>query len=155
MAKECSFDIVSEYNKQELVNAIDQVKRELTSRFDLKNSNSDVDLDECEWEEVETSTTANLPATTLNEAIDQLKQTNSSIEKDESHLLYHEQASLESFYSEQLREQLDEEQAIKKVETSLPSKSRKTIELKIPLLVVGIIILATFVYIILQSKYAI
>ena len=45
MAKECSFDIVSEYNKQELVNAIDQVKRELTSRFDLKNSNSDVDLE--------------------------------------------------------------------------------------------------------------
>ena len=39
MAKECSFDIVSEYNKQELVNAIDQVKRELTSRFNLKNSN--------------------------------------------------------------------------------------------------------------------
>ena len=45
MAKECSFDIVSEYNKQELVNAIDQVKRELTSRFDLKNSNSEVDLE--------------------------------------------------------------------------------------------------------------
>lgn len=45
MAKECSFDIVSEYNKQELVNAIDQVKRELTTRFDLKDSNSHVDLD--------------------------------------------------------------------------------------------------------------
>lgn len=45
MAKECSFDIVSEYNKQELVNAIDQVKRELSSRFDLKNSNSEVELE--------------------------------------------------------------------------------------------------------------
>ena len=45
MAKECSFDIVSEYNKQELVNAVDQVKRELTSRFDLKNSNSEVNLE--------------------------------------------------------------------------------------------------------------
>ena len=45
MAKDCSFDIVSEYDKQELVNAVDQVKRELTSRFDLKNSNSQVDLD--------------------------------------------------------------------------------------------------------------
>ena len=45
MAKDCSFDIVSEYDKQELVNAIDQVKRELTSRFDLKNSNSDVNLE--------------------------------------------------------------------------------------------------------------
>ena len=45
MAKDCSFDIVSEFDKQELVNAIDQVKRELTSRFDLKNSNSEVDLE--------------------------------------------------------------------------------------------------------------
>ena len=45
MAKDCSFDIVSEFNKQELVNAVDQVKREISSRFDLKDSNSDVDLD--------------------------------------------------------------------------------------------------------------
>ncbi|MBR6162978.1 YajQ family cyclic di-GMP-binding protein [bacterium] len=45
MAKECSFDIVSEFDKQELVNAVDQVKREITSRFDLKNSNSDVVLE--------------------------------------------------------------------------------------------------------------
>lgn len=45
MAKDCSFDIVSEFDKQELVNAVDQVKRELTSRFDLKGSNSDVILD--------------------------------------------------------------------------------------------------------------
>lgn len=45
MAKDCSFDIVSEFDKQELVNAIDQVKRDVTSRFDLKNSNSSVDLE--------------------------------------------------------------------------------------------------------------
>ncbi len=45
MAKDCSFDIVSEFNKQELVNAVDQVKREISSRFDLKDSNSDVALD--------------------------------------------------------------------------------------------------------------
>ena len=46
MAKDCSFDVVSEFDKQELVNAIDQVKRDITSRFDLKNSNSDVVLEE-------------------------------------------------------------------------------------------------------------
>lgn len=46
MAKDASFDIVSDYDKQELVNAIDQVKRELTTRFDLKDSNSDVILDD-------------------------------------------------------------------------------------------------------------
>lgn len=45
MAKECSFDIVSEFDKQELVNAIDQVQREITTRFDLKDSNSKVELD--------------------------------------------------------------------------------------------------------------
>jgi uncharacterized protein YajQ (UPF0234 family) len=45
MAKDCSFDVVSEFDKQELVNAIDQVKRDITSRFDLKNSNSDVALE--------------------------------------------------------------------------------------------------------------
>ena len=44
MAKDASFDIVSEFDKQELVNAVDQVKRELTTRFDLKDSNSTVDL---------------------------------------------------------------------------------------------------------------
>ena len=45
MAKDCSFDVVSEFDKQELVNAIDQVRRDLTSRFDLKNSNSTIDLE--------------------------------------------------------------------------------------------------------------
>ena len=45
MAKDCSFDVVSEFDKQELVNAVDQVKREISSRFDLKNSNSEVTLD--------------------------------------------------------------------------------------------------------------
>ena len=45
MAKDCSFDVVSEFDKQELVNAVDQAKRELTSRFDLKNSNSDISLE--------------------------------------------------------------------------------------------------------------
>ena len=45
MAKDCSFDVVSEFDKQELVNAVDQTKRELTSRFDLKNTNSDIELE--------------------------------------------------------------------------------------------------------------
>lgn len=45
MAKDASFDIVSDYDKQELTNAVDQVKRELTTRFDLKDSNSDIVLD--------------------------------------------------------------------------------------------------------------
>ena len=38
MAKECSFDVVSEFDKQELVNAVDQTKRDISQRFDLKNT---------------------------------------------------------------------------------------------------------------------
>ena len=45
MAKDCSFDIVSEFDRQELVNAVDQVKRDVSSRFDLKDSNSSVELE--------------------------------------------------------------------------------------------------------------
>lgn len=45
MAKDCSFDIVSEFDRQELLNAVDQVQRELSSRFDLKNSNSEIKLE--------------------------------------------------------------------------------------------------------------
>ncbi len=45
MAKDSSFDIVSEFDRQELLNAVDQVKRDLQSRFDLKNSNSDIELE--------------------------------------------------------------------------------------------------------------
>lgn len=45
MAKDYSFDIVSEFDRQELVNAIDQVKRDVASRFDLKDSGSSVELE--------------------------------------------------------------------------------------------------------------
>ena len=45
MAKDCSFDVVSEFDRQELVNAVDQVKRDVSSRFDLKDSNSEIELD--------------------------------------------------------------------------------------------------------------
>ncbi len=43
-----SFDVVSEYDRQELVNVIDQVRRELSQRYDLKDSNSELKLDEAE-----------------------------------------------------------------------------------------------------------
>jgi len=45
MAKDCSFDVVSEFDRQELVNAVDQVKRDVASRFDLKDSGSEVELE--------------------------------------------------------------------------------------------------------------
>lgn len=45
MAKDPSFDVVSEFDQQELVNAVDQVKRELKTRFDLKDSGCEIELD--------------------------------------------------------------------------------------------------------------
>jgi uncharacterized protein YajQ (UPF0234 family) len=45
MANDFSFDVVSEFDRQELLNALDQVRRELTQRFDLKSSGSSLDLD--------------------------------------------------------------------------------------------------------------
>ncbi len=45
MANDFSFDVVSQIDQQELRNALDQVRRELAQRYDLKNSASSVELD--------------------------------------------------------------------------------------------------------------
>ena len=45
MAKDSSFDVLSEFDKQELLNAVDQTMRDINSRFDLKNTNSNIELD--------------------------------------------------------------------------------------------------------------
>jgi uncharacterized protein YajQ (UPF0234 family) len=42
MAGDCSFDIVSEFDEQELVNAIDQVKRDVQTRYDLKDTKTEI-----------------------------------------------------------------------------------------------------------------
>ena len=39
-----SFDVVSEVDRQEVKNAIDQAQREITTRFDFKNTNSSIEL---------------------------------------------------------------------------------------------------------------
>jgi cyclic-di-GMP-binding protein len=41
-----SFDVVSEVDKHELVNAVDQANRELGKRFDFRNSNARFDLED-------------------------------------------------------------------------------------------------------------
>lgn len=45
MAKESSFDIVSSVDMQEIDNAYGQAKKELTQRYDLKDSGSSIALD--------------------------------------------------------------------------------------------------------------
>lgn len=44
MASSFSFDIVSDFDRQELVNAIDQARRDVTSRYDLKDTKTSIEL---------------------------------------------------------------------------------------------------------------
>lgn len=44
MASSFSFDIVSDFDRQELVNAVDQTVREIKSRYDLKDTKTTVEL---------------------------------------------------------------------------------------------------------------
>ena len=44
MAGEVSFDVVSDFDRQELVNALDQVRREVAARFDFRNVTVDLEL---------------------------------------------------------------------------------------------------------------
>ncbi|NJO43479.1 MAG: YajQ family cyclic di-GMP-binding protein [Cyanobacteria bacterium CRU_2_1] len=46
MASTFSFDVVSEFDRQELVNAIDQTIRDIGSRYDLKDTKTTVELGE-------------------------------------------------------------------------------------------------------------
>jgi len=45
MASESSFDIVSQFDRQELVNALDQTRRELGYRYDFNNSPYEIILE--------------------------------------------------------------------------------------------------------------
>ena len=45
MAKDESFDVVSEFDQPELLNAVDQTKRDIQARFDLKDSGSLIELE--------------------------------------------------------------------------------------------------------------
>lgn len=45
MAQEFSFDVVSDYDHQELVNALDQARREIGARYDFKNLTAQIELE--------------------------------------------------------------------------------------------------------------
>ncbi|MDO4542418.1 MAG: YajQ family cyclic di-GMP-binding protein [Bacillota bacterium] len=46
MAKDSSFDVVSEVNLQEVSNAVNQARKEISQRYDFKGSKTQIDLDE-------------------------------------------------------------------------------------------------------------
>ena len=45
MAKDCSFDVVSEVDMQEVDNAVNQAKKEIDTRYDFRNSKADIEHD--------------------------------------------------------------------------------------------------------------
>ena len=44
MAGDASFDVVSDFDRQELVNALDQVRREISTRYDCKGVTAELEL---------------------------------------------------------------------------------------------------------------
>ena len=68
MAESFSFDVVSDFERQELVNALDQVKREISQRYDLKGTDTIVDLDK---ENIFISTNSELTLNSVNDIIRQ------------------------------------------------------------------------------------
>ena len=46
MAQDHSFDVVSEFDRQELVNAVDQARREITTRYDFKGITVEITLED-------------------------------------------------------------------------------------------------------------
>ena len=68
MAENFSFEVVSDFDRQELVNALDQVKREIAQRYDIKGTDT---LLELEKESIFITTNSEL---TLNSVIDIIRQ---------------------------------------------------------------------------------
>jgi cyclic-di-GMP-binding protein len=46
MAQDYSFDVVSQFDRQELVNAVNQAQREIITRYDFKDSGATIELGE-------------------------------------------------------------------------------------------------------------
>ena len=68
MAESFSFDVVSDFDRQELVNTLDQVKRENSQRYDLKDTDTTVDL---EKENIYITTNSELTLNSVNDIIRQ------------------------------------------------------------------------------------
>ena len=68
MADSFSFDVVSDFDRQELVNTLDQVRRDVAQRYDLKDSGTEIELEEGSL----TITTAS--DMTLDAVVDVLRQ---------------------------------------------------------------------------------
>lgn len=67
MAGEVSFDVVSDFDRQELVNALDQVRREIITRFDFKGALAELVLGK---EEITLRTDSEMRARAIRDLIE-------------------------------------------------------------------------------------
>jgi len=68
MADSFSFDIVSDFDRQELVNTLDQVRREISQRYDLKGTDTSIELDK---ENIFITTNSELTLNAVNDIVRQ------------------------------------------------------------------------------------
>ena len=68
MAESFSFDVVSDFERQEIVNTLDQVKREISQRYDLKGTDTSIILDK---ENIFINTNSELTLNAVNDIIRQ------------------------------------------------------------------------------------
>ena len=66
MASSYSFDIVSDFDRQELVNAIDQASREINSRYDLKDTKTTLELGD---ENIKVETASEMTLTAVHDIL--------------------------------------------------------------------------------------
>jgi len=62
-----SFDVVSEFDRQELVNAVDQAEREIQTRYDLKDTKSEITL---EKDTLTIATASDMTATAIRDLLE-------------------------------------------------------------------------------------
>ena len=71
MAKDFSFDVVSDYDVAEMQNAVDQAQRELGTRYDFKGTSASIsELNRKDKELTLTATIVNGPVVTITATID-------------------------------------------------------------------------------------
>lgn len=114
MASTSSFDIVSDFDRQELVNAIDQAQREIKSRYDLKDSNTTLDLGE-------TTITVDTDSEFTLDAVVTILQTKAA--KRNLSLKIFERGKIESASGNRVREEIALQKGISKELAKKISKS--------------------------------
>jgi uncharacterized protein YajQ (UPF0234 family) len=66
MPAESTFDVVSEFDRQEMINTVDQTQREVRTRYDLKDSGTEIELGE---EELTITTTSEMHLTAIRDIL--------------------------------------------------------------------------------------